>query len=166
MRKYTKSISIQHDSLIARDSSQQIRSPPRQGALSDPAAGGATCACNLNPKCKFHHGLKTHAAGWLDDQIVGADGVIWTEITTPEGLTVRKQAANGWLIPELGLIPCSHGGATRPGSGHAEGAPEPGRARTRLEAKHRYRMQQRAANRRAREAAIAAMEAADGEPPF
>ncbi|ALG85492.1 DUF222 domain-containing protein [Gordonia phthalatica] len=133
---------------------------------ADPAAGGATCACNLNPKCKFHHGLKTHAAGWLDDQIVGADGVIWTEITTPEGLTVRKQAANGWLIPELGLIPCSHGGATRPGSGHAEGAPEPGRARTRLEAKHRYRMRQRAANRRAREAAIAAMEAADGEPPF
>lgn len=133
---------------------------------ADPAGGGATCACNLNPKRKFHHGLKTHAAVWLDDQVVAADGVIWTEVTTPEGLTVRRQAANGWLIPELGLIPCSHGAVTRPGFGHADDAPEPERARTRLEAKHRYRMQRRAAHRRAREATVAAMEATDGQPPF
>lgn len=137
---------------------------------AEPGAGGATCVCNLNPKCKFHHGLKTHAAGWLDDQVVDADGVIWNEVTTPEGLTVRQQAANGWLLPELGLIPCTHGSATRPGSGHAGVAPEPERARTRLEAKHLYRMRRRAANRRVREerdaALVAAMDAQYGEPPF
>ena len=133
---------------------------------AEPAAGGATCACNLNPKCKFHHGLKTHAEGWLDDQVVDANGVIWTEVTTPEGLTVRSQAANNWLIPELGLIPCTHEPATRQGIGHAGEGTEPQRAITRLEAKHQYRMRQRAANRRAREAAIAEMEDADGQPPF
>lgn len=138
---------------------------------ADPALGGATCACNLNPKCKFHHGLKTRGMGWLDDQVVDANGVVWTEITTPEGLVVRQQAANLWLLPELGLIPCSHGSATRPGFGHAGDAPE--RATTRLEAKHQYRMRQRAANRRLREkaqvaaeAAAAARDALDGEPPF
>lgn len=137
----------------------------------DPAVGGATCACNLNPKCKFHHGLKTHGMGWLDDQVVDANGVVWTEITTPEGLVVRQQAANLWLLPELGLIPCSHGSATRPGSGHAGDAPE--RAKTRREAKHQYRMRQRAANRRRRaelevaaEATAAARDLSDGEPPF
>ena len=138
---------------------------------ADPAAGGATCVCNLNPKCRFHHGLKTHAQGWLDDQVVDANGVFWTEITTPEGLTVRQQAANGWLLPELGLIPCTHGAATRPGAGSVGDGPE--RSRTRLQAKHDYRMRRRAENRRAREAAEAVAaaeravrEAADGEPPF
>lgn len=136
---------------------------------ADPAAGGPTCHCNLNPKCKFHHGLKTHAGGWLDDQVVDANGVIWTEVTTPEGLTVRRQAANQWLLPELGSIPCRHGGSaqsgsTRPENGHAE--LDPKRARTRLEAKHAYRRRQRAANRRAHEAARAEFEAADDLPPF
>ncbi|MBM7367543.1 DUF222 domain-containing protein [Gordonia hydrophobica] len=135
-----------------------------------PAAGGPTCLCNLNPKCTFHHGLKTHADGWLDDQIVDANGVVWTEVTTPEGVTVRLQAANTWLLPELGLIPCSHPDttvSTRAGIGHAEHAPE--RSSSRVQAKHRYRMQRRAANRRAREeqeAQLAAMADADGQPPF
>ncbi|MBM7367769.1 DUF222 domain-containing protein [Gordonia hydrophobica] len=138
---------------------------------ADPAAGGPTCLCNLSPKCKFHHGLKSHADGWLDDQIVDANGTVWTEITTPEGVTVRQQAANMWLLPEAGLIPCSHPdfavGATRRGFRHAEDAPE--RSLSRVEAKHQYRMRRRAANRRAREAQeaqAAAMEAADGQPPF
>ncbi|MBM7366222.1 hypothetical protein [Gordonia hydrophobica] len=113
--------------------------------------------------------MKTHANGWLDDQIVDANGVVWTEVTTPEGVTVRQQAANTWLLPELGLIPCSHPdptapSATRPEIGHAEQAPE--QTSSRLQAKHRYRMQRRAANRRAREAQAAAMAIADGQPPF
>ena len=29
----------------------------------DPAVGGPTCPCNLNPKCRFHHGLKTFVDG-------------------------------------------------------------------------------------------------------
>ncbi|WP_040518631.1 DUF222 domain-containing protein [Gordonia neofelifaecis] len=134
----------------------------------DPSAGGPTCLCNLNPKCRFHHGLKTHAEGWVDDQIVDANGVIWTEVTTPEGMTVRRQALNMWLLPELGHIQCNHGvsfgvsdsSATRPEMRHAESEPE--RGMTRTQAKHRYRMQMRAANRRRREVAVVA----DGEPPF
>ncbi|WP_026919230.1 hypothetical protein [Gordonia shandongensis] len=142
---------------------------------ADPGSGGPTCACNLNPKCRFHHGLKTHTRGWLDDQIIDAHGIVWTEITTPEGITVRRQAANTWLLPELGLLPCDHSdpttsdpaSATRRTTGHAENAPK--RTRTRLEAKHRYRMQQRAINRRHRETdqALAALDATDdGLPPF
>lgn len=29
----------------------------------DPAAGGASCDCNIAPLCRHHHQLKTHA-GW------------------------------------------------------------------------------------------------------
>ncbi|WP_245569725.1 DUF222 domain-containing protein [Gordonia shandongensis] len=141
----------------------------------DPGSGGPTCACNLNPKCRFHHGLKTHTRGWLDDQVIDAHGTVWTELTTPEGITVRRQAANIWLLPELGLLPCDHNtptvgeptNATRRTTRHAENAPK--RTRTRLEAKHRYRMQQRAINRRHRQAeqALAALDSTDdGLPPF
>ncbi|WP_245569787.1 DUF222 domain-containing protein [Gordonia shandongensis] len=157
---------------------------------ADPGSGGPTCACNLNPKCRFHHGLKTHTRGWLDDQIIDAHGIVWTELTTPEGITVRRQAANIWLLPELGLLPCDHNtpttsdpdsapngdpagnptSATRRTTRHAENAPK--RTRTRLEAKHRYRMQQRAINRRHRETEEAEQTRAaraaggDGRPPF
>ncbi|MCF8610756.1 13E12 repeat family protein [Gordonia sp. HY285] len=131
---------------------------------SDPEAGGPTCPCNLNPKCRFHHGLKTHVPGWVDDQIVDANGIVWTEVTTPEGITVRAQALNSWLLPELGLLPCTHpapaGAATVRDAG-----PGPQREVTRTQAKHRYRMQIRAANRRARGAAAAEF-ACWGEPPF
>ncbi|GAA2381720.1 HNH endonuclease signature motif containing protein [Gordonia cholesterolivorans] len=127
---------------------------------ADPSAGGVTCICNLNAKCRFHHGLKTHANGWVDDQIVDAAGVVWTEVTSPEGITVRQQALNMWLLPELGHLQCGHGSPTRREARHAGDEPE--RSLTRLQAKHRYRMQKRAANRRAREAI--AHDA--GAPPF
>lgn len=129
----------------------------------DPAAGGPTCLCNLNPKCRFHHGLKTFGSGWVDDQVVDAAGVLWSEVTTPDGVSVRQQALNLWLLPELGRFQCRHGvsiGQSREPPRHAEGEPE--RARTRTQAKHRYRMQRRAANRRRREAMLVG----DGEPPF
>ncbi|WP_143965410.1 DUF222 domain-containing protein [Gordonia zhaorongruii] len=126
---------------------------------SDPAAGGATCFCNLAPKCRFHHGLKTHATGWIDDQITDAHGIIWTEITTPEGITTRARATNTWLLPELGLLPCQHPPPTNPGTTNE---PEPRRPTTRTTAKHRYRMAARAQNRRRREQVVAD----DGEPPF
>ncbi len=125
-----------------------------------PEAGGPTCFCNLAPKCRFHHNVKTHAEGWLDDQIVDANGDIWTEVTTPEGYTVRSKALNSWLLPELGHISCRHGPAIAPGEPTC--GTEPQRPITRLQAKHRYRMAMRAANRRAREAQYEE----DGEPPF
>ena len=132
----------------------------------DPAAGGPTCPCNLNPKCRFQHGLKTHVTGWLDDQIVDADGVIWTEVTTPEGLTVRSRALNHWLLPELGLVPCVHDDA--PAAFRPPREVDPGRVRTRTAAKHRYRMQMRAYNRRSRDAGGAALAAVTrcDPPPF
>lgn len=132
----------------------------------DPAAGGPTCLCNLNPKCRFHHGLKTSVEDWIDDQIIDANGVIWTEVTTPEGFAVRQQALNTWLLPEAGLIPCTHApiAATRRESGHAEFGPR--RTKSRTQAKHEYRMARRAANRRLREEEQARELAADGQPDF
>ncbi|ALG84597.1 DUF222 domain-containing protein [Gordonia phthalatica] len=134
-----------------------------------PAAGGATCPCNLNPKCRIHHLIKTFAEGWLDDQVVDANGVFWTETTTPSGYTVRAKARNHWLLPELGLIPCRHGEPVAPGV--ADSAAQPERSRTRLQAKHDYRMRLRSQRRYARECAAAAKADtavldSDGEPPF
>ncbi|WOC14341.1 DUF222 domain-containing protein [Gordonia sp. MP11Mi] len=131
---------------------------------SAPEMGGPTCPCNLNPKCRFHHGLKTHVPGWVDDQIVDANGIVWTEVTTPEGITVRAQALNSWLLPELGLLPCTHA-APAAGTHRRDAGPGPQRELSRTQAKHRYRMKIRAANRRARGASEAEF-ASWGEPPF
>ncbi|MFT4085740.1 MAG: DUF222 domain-containing protein [Gordonia sp. (in: high G+C Gram-positive bacteria)] len=131
----------------------------------DPAAGGPTCWCNLNPKCVFHHQLKTFGEGWLDDQTVDAHGHIWTEVTTPYGRTRRTRAANTWLFPTLGLLPCRHGPPTEPGEIDPSG--EPVRSRTRTQAKHAYRQRLRAQNRKNREAASAAQPTPSPEPePF
>ncbi|MCF8588195.1 DUF222 domain-containing protein [Gordonia liuliyuniae] len=134
---------------------------------SDPCAGGPTCACNLAPKCEFHHGLKTHVPGWVDELIVDANGVFWVEITSPDGMTTRSRAMNSWLLPELGLIPCTHGPIVE--SPTIEFGAGPDRPYSRTRAKHRYRMRVRAANRRAREAEQARVAASAhdwGEPPF
>ena len=114
----------------------------------DPGAGGPTCLCNLNPKCRFHHQVKTFGDGWLDDQIIDAHGVVWTEVTTPEGFTRRSRAANTWLLPDAGLIPCGHAPPTRPGT--VDTTDDPKRGQTRTEAKHAYRLSLRARNRRYR----------------
>ncbi|MCF8590097.1 DUF222 domain-containing protein [Gordonia liuliyuniae] len=134
---------------------------------ADNAAGGATCPCNLNPKCRFHHVLKTFASDWVDDQIVDADGAIWTEVTTPTGYTVRSRARNHWLLPDLGLIPCRHGEPVAPGS--VDDAAQPDRVRTRTQAKHAYRMRIRSRRRYVQVCAAADWAASieqDGPPPF
>ncbi|WP_347954606.1 HNH endonuclease signature motif containing protein [Gordonia aichiensis] len=131
---------------------------------AEPAAGGATCPCNLNPKCRHHHLIKTHCAGWIDEQFIDAASGVWTEVTTPEGITVRQRALNNWLLPEIGQMQCRHGAVIEPGT--ADPADEPQRSETRLAAKHRYRRQMRSANRRAREAREAATDAYWGEPSF
>ncbi|GAA2372489.1 HNH endonuclease signature motif containing protein [Gordonia cholesterolivorans] len=127
---------------------------------AQPAAGGQTCPCNLNPKCRFHHLIKTYADGWLDDQVVDANGVIWTETTTPSGYTVRARARNHWLLPDLGSVPCLHGAPVAPG--FVDTTTQPGRSRTRTQAKHAYRMRLRSQRRRAETAVLDS----PGEPPF
>lgn len=135
----------------------------------NPVAGGTTCPCNLNPKCRLHHLAKTFADGWLDDQITDADGTIWTEITTPSGYIVRSRARNHWLLPDLGLIPCRHGRPTCPGT--ADPADQPQRQRSPAQAKYAYRMRLRSRRRYTVACAAAATAHAaalnsDGEPPF
>ena len=128
----------------------------------NPAAGGQTWLGNLNPKCRFHHQLKTFGDGWLDDQIIDAHGVIWTEVTTPEGFTVRSQAPNTWLLPDAGLIPQPPPATT---IGPAPPAPkEPTRWQTRTEAKHAYRHRLRTEHRRSRNGGEPVM--AGPPPPF
>ena len=129
-----------------------------------PADGGATCPCNLNPKCRFHHLLKTYGDGWVDSQFVDANGVVWTEVTTPDGYTVRQQALNNWLVPELGHMECRHGPQSSPGL--IDPADEPRRELSRTASKHRARAHRRAVNRRARLAAEAESDARWGTPPF
>lgn len=134
-----------------------------------PAAGGATCVCNLNPKCRFHHLCKTFAPGWVDDQVVDANGVIWTEVTAPSGYSVRSRARNHWLLPDLGMVPCRHGEPDPHAAGTADRGDQPERSRTRTQAKHAYRMQIRSRRRYAQACAAAARHAAfveDGPPPF
>ncbi|MCF8569007.1 13E12 repeat family protein [Gordonia sp. HY002] len=132
-----------------------------------PEAGGATCVCNLNPKCRYHHLCKTFGEGWVDDQIVDANGVIWTEVTAPSGYSVRSRARNQWLLPDLGLVPCRHGEPVARGT--VETSTQPERSRTRTQAKHAYRMRIRSQRRFEQACAAAAHHAAfveDGPPPF
>lgn len=133
----------------------------------DPSAGGATCLCNLNPKCRFHHLCKTFGEGWIDDQITDANGVIWTEITSPTGYTVRSRARNHWLVPGLGLVPCSHGTPSAPGA--VDHGDQPMRSRSRTTAKHAYRNRIRSHRRYVQACADAARKVefeSAGPPPF
>ncbi|QRY61347.1 DUF222 domain-containing protein [Gordonia sp. PDNC005] len=138
---------------------------------ADPATGGATCPCNLAPKCRFHHLVKTFVDGWLDDLVIDANGVIWVETVTPSGQSVRTRAANQWLVPGLGLLPCRHGAPVQPGTPDRSEPPQ--RSATRAATKHAYRMRLRSQRRFARACAeaeakvLAGMEFnSAGEPPF
>lgn len=143
-----------------------------------PEQGGPTCVCNLNPKCRWHHLLKTHGrtkivdgsvgaeAGWrveswwLDDQFVDENGDYWTSTTTPEGYTVSQKALNQWLFPGLRRLRCRHlADGARTSTPSTERGPV--RARTRTEAKHAWRKARRARNRRLDE-----YDAVHNPPPF
>jgi hypothetical protein len=64
----------------------------------DPWPYGATCASNLNCKCRFHHLLKTFC-GWSDRQL--PDGtVIWT---APDGQAYTTHPGSSLLFPSLCL---------------------------------------------------------------
>ncbi len=137
-----------------------------------PASGGPTCLCNLGPKCKFHHLLKTHLnatdpeAGWLDDQWTDDDGRVWTS-TTVHGITVATAAPNQWAFPQLRDLRCPHQSTAPPESPETEtpgppaGPPSGGGLKATTAYKHAWRKAARARLRRLRDKA-----GGDDPPPF
>ncbi|WP_024332710.1 DUF222 domain-containing protein [Gordonia hirsuta] len=141
-----------------------------------PASGGPTCICNISPKCKFHHLLKTHLGarrpedGWVDDQWWNEDGELWTGVTLSFGITVETRAANQWLFPQLAGLCCSHQGPAPPANPgpappdhpQAGGRSAGGGLQATTEYKHAWRRAQRArlaADRRR-------IDREGGPPPF
>ncbi|WP_440711913.1 DUF222 domain-containing protein [Gordonia sp. FQ] len=140
-----------------------------------PASGGPTCLCNIGPKCKRHHLLKTFLGaanpedGWVDEQWIDQQGVVWTAITVHD-TTVETRAENQWLFPQLAGVSCAHQahpppepplrGPCRPDG--ADGSVAGGGLRAATAYKHAWRCRERARLRRARERA----DVADGPPPF
>ncbi|MCK0440467.1 HNH endonuclease [Gordonia alkaliphila] len=147
-----------------------------------PSQGGPTCVCNLLPKCRFHHLMKTHLTGFLDELWIDENGRYHSSVTTPGGITVELLAPNQWLFPQLADLRCRHQLAQQAATGTATSslADGPQRSRTRAAAKHARRRAQRTANYEERAAErtrqVAAEEAATwaeydaarelGEPPF
>ena len=154
-----------------------------------PDRGGPTCICNLLPKCRFHHLMKTNLEGFVDELWIDADGRYHSAVTTPGGQTVEALAPNQWLMPRLAQLRCRHQLAEGSAIGTTTGSvadPSVQRASglTRTEAKHARRRAERNANRDrrlaeeakltkkqvdAREAGRAAMRLVldpESEPPF
>ncbi|MFZ2511126.1 MAG: DUF222 domain-containing protein [Gordonia sp. (in: high G+C Gram-positive bacteria)] len=109
---------------------------------------GPTCLCNLIPKCRFHHLVKTNLEGFVDELWIDADGQYHSAMTTPGGLTVELLAPNQWLLPQLTGLRCTHQLADHRATSTATGArtEAPQRARPRTEAKHARRRAERKAN--------------------
>lgn len=136
-----------------------------------PASGGPTCLCNVGPKCKLHHLLKTHlnstdpAHGWLDDQWIDDAGQVWTS-TTIRGITVDAPAENLWLFPQLTDLRCMHQSQAPPAPDQvapvADSPPTGGGLKATTAYKHAWRRAARARLRRIRDHAAEA----DGPPPF
>ncbi|MFC0315281.1 DUF222 domain-containing protein [Gordonia phosphorivorans] len=130
-----------------------------------PDLGGPTCLCNLLPKCRYHHLVKTNLEGFVDDLWIDADGRYHSSVTTPMGQTVEFLAPNQWLIPRLADLRCTHQLVGQHATGTAGGTIEEGpqRARTRTAAKHARRRAERKANRERR---LAELPEQLDEPPF
>ncbi|UQE73274.1 HNH endonuclease [Gordonia sp. PP30] len=140
-----------------------------------PASGGPTCLCNIGPKCKRHHLLKTFLGaanpedGWVDEQWIDQQGVVWTAITL-HGTTSETRAENQWLLPQFTGVRCAHQAQAPPeppppGPARSDGAGgnvTGGGLRAATAYKHAWRRAERARLRRARERA----DAAYGPPPF
>ena len=144
-----------------------------------PSQGGPTCVCNLLPKCRFHHLMKTHLTGFLDDLWIDDHGRYHSSVTTPGGITVELLAPNQWLFPRLADLRCRHQlGPHGTATSSIEDSPQ--RARTRTAAKHARRRAERQANHEQRAVDQARQQAAEeaaiwddyeakramGEPPF
>ncbi|GAA4739091.1 HNH endonuclease signature motif containing protein [Gordonia alkaliphila] len=147
-----------------------------------PSNGGPTCICNLLPKCRFHHLMKTHLTGFLDDLWIDDDGRYHASVTTPGGITVELLAPNQWLFPQLADLRCRHQLAQQSATGSAASTVDqaPERSQTRTAAKHARRRAERKANYEQRAVGQARRQAAEeaaawddyeakraiGEPPF
>ncbi|MFC0316157.1 DUF222 domain-containing protein [Gordonia phosphorivorans] len=144
-----------------------------------PDLGGPTCVCNLLPKCRYHHLVKTNLEGFVDDLWIDEAGRYHSSVTTPLGQTVEVLAPNQWLIPRLADLRCTHQLVGERATGTAGGTVEdaPRRARTRTAAKHARRRAERKANRERRlaehsdpapepEPAVDTVDEDDDEPPF
>ncbi|MFZ2511551.1 MAG: DUF222 domain-containing protein [Gordonia sp. (in: high G+C Gram-positive bacteria)] len=119
------------------------------------AQGGPTCLCNLLPKCRFHHLVKTNLEGFVDELWIDADGRYHSAMTTPGGLTVEMLAPNQWLLPSLTGLRCTHQQADLRSVSSGEGTSAedaPRRVQTRTQAKHARRRAERKANQAARTA--------------
>ncbi|MFT3663338.1 MAG: DUF222 domain-containing protein [Gordonia sp. (in: high G+C Gram-positive bacteria)] len=145
-----------------------------------PASGGPTCLCNLGPKCLRHHQLKTHLGatvpddGWVDDQWIDADGVVWTSVTLRHGTTFQVRAPNQWLFSGTRGLRCphehehehergpTHGTGSERGPGPGNGRAPRGGRRAATADKHAWRKAERARRRRERDR----VRRRDGPPPF
>ncbi len=124
----------------------------------DPERGGQTTSEDMNAKCRADHLLKTFG-DWLDDQGRDADGRLFTEYITPEGLVIPGEAeTNEDLFPGLRRIrlaaPPQAPPRTPPTPPNSPTPPTPAdrptRANTRRANKHARRRSERASNRRRR----------------
>ncbi|MFZ2503772.1 MAG: HNH endonuclease signature motif containing protein, partial [Nocardioides sp.] len=144
-----------------------------------PSHGGPTCLCNLAPKCRFHHLIKTNLVGYVDDLVLDDQGRYRTVVTIGDGMTAEAVAPNQWLFPELDRLRCQHQvtagsaacGRTVVGVVGVVGSNESGqvgpyRKLTRTEVKHAWRRAERARNRRDRAAEAQPAEAIVVEPAF
>ncbi|MFT4087526.1 MAG: DUF222 domain-containing protein [Gordonia sp. (in: high G+C Gram-positive bacteria)] len=158
-----------------------------------PQAGGPTCLCNLLPKCRRHHLMKTCLENFVDELWIDGTGLYHSAMTF-YGTTTETLASNQWLLSRLTSMRCRHqiakteddaadNGSTehtvtrasRAAPGSYAASPE--RTRTRTQAKHARRRALRAANRRARRGqsnaggrstadTAAELVADDDKPPF
>ena len=115
----------------------------------NPAAGGRTHPTGMKALCRFHHMVKTHS-DWLDDQYVDRDGRTRTNVITPEGRRYRGPAWTGEdLFPALQkLLWDNRSPEIGKRARHVDASP-----RSRTEAKHQRRQQERNRNRLLREPA-------------
>ncbi|WP_171011692.1 HNH endonuclease signature motif containing protein, partial [Gordonia sp. ALPHA1B1] len=134
---------------------------------TDPARGGATSSENLNAKCRPSHLFKTHG-DWVDVQYRDDDGRLVTEYETPEGVTLPGDAETlEDTFPNLRRIRFEQA-AQAPPTPRVITTDNPERTHSRLDAKLARRRQERARNKKRREAELEAdrRDFLENPPPF
>ncbi|MFC9978924.1 DUF222 domain-containing protein [Gordonia sp. NPDC127522] len=135
---------------------------------TDPARGGATSSENLNAKCRPGHLLKTHG-DWIDVQYRDDDGRLITEYETPEGVTLPGDAETlEDTFPNLRRIRFEQAAQAPPTPRVIAPVDNPERTHSRLDAKLARRRQERARNKKRREAELEAdrRDFLENPPPF
>ena len=138
-----------------------------------PARGGATSSENLNAKCRPGHLHKTHG-DWTDVQYRDDEGRLVTEYVTPEGFVIPGEAETlEDLFPNLRRIRFEQAAKAPPTpriivperQGRQQQGRQPRTITERTAAKHAKRREERARNKKQREAdRLARVEAASHQP--